>query len=640
MKLSRIALAVALMPSLSAAATDAGHHELPALVVTSGRLAEPANKATAAVTVFERKDIERLQASDVLDLLARTPGVNVQRSGGLGSLSGVFIRGTSTAQSLVLVNGQRIAGSSSGTASLEQLSLGQIERIEIVRGSRSALYGSDAIGGIIQIFTRTGQPGLHPHLKIGYGTHGTWQRSLGVSGGDERTRFDLGASLDETAGFERTNLIGSEDSGFRNKSLNLSVSHAFSDSLEAGVGLLRNSGQSEYDYSLSPAQRAETHFEESSASTYLQSQLTERWLTRLELDHSESRQQSFDPYDGSTFNSYRDQASWLHTLQASDNQQVILGLDWHEDRLNSSTAFNEDSRWNRAAFIQHRYDNKQFGTELGLRHDDNQAFGNQNSWNAALTWHLNGTNDLVASYSESFRAPTFNDLYYPDSCYPGFGCTVYSNPDLKPETARSHELQWRSQFSSNSTMEVSLYRIRIEDAIVTNNALDGNQSGSSDAFRPENIDKATIHGLEAVLKQQMLGWQTALSYSLIDARNNSGSGNDGKRLSRRPKNTFTLDMDRSIGRFNIGAGWRVVGHSYDNLANTHEIPGYGVLDLRAGWKALSDLRVDLKLDNLLDHNYYQAGGTAYDSTTFARVPFTYQEAGRTALVSMTWTPQL
>lgn len=640
MKLSRLALAVALVPGLSTAATDTSNYELPALVVTSGRQAEPANKATAAITVFERKDIERLQASDVLDLLARTPGVSVQRSGGRGSLSGVFIRGTSTAQSLVLVNGQRIAGSSSGIASLEQLSLDQIERIEVVRGSRSALYGSDAIGGIIHIFTRSGQAGLHPRLKIGYGTHGTWQRSLGLSGGDERTRFDLGASLDETAGFERTNLMGSEDSAFRNKSLNLSLSHTFSDNLEAGISLLRNSGQSEYDYSLSPAQRAETHFEESSASTYLQSQLTERWLTRLELGHSESRQQSFDPYDGSIFNSYRDQASWLNTLQASDNQQVTLGLDWHEDRLNSSTAFNESSRWNRAAFVQHRYDNQQFGTELGLRHDDNQAFGNQNSWNAAFTWHLNSANDLIASYGESFRAPTFNDLYYPDSCYPGFGCTVYSNPDLKPETARSHELQWRSRLSPTSALEVSAYRIRIEDAIVTNNALDGNQSGSSNAYRPENIDQATIHGLEVALKQQLFGWQTALGYSLIDARNSSGSGNDGKRLSRRPQNTLTLDMDRSVGRFNIGAGWRVVGHSYDNLANTNEIPGYGVLDLRAGWKAHSDLRVDLKLDNILDHDYYQAGGTAYDSTTFASVPFTYQEAGRTALLSMTWTPQL
>lgn len=640
MKFSRVSLALALAPCLATAAESAAPYQATPLVITSGRQAEPISKATAAITVFERKDIERLQAGDVLDLLARTPGVSVQRSGGSGSLSGIFIRGTSTAQSLVLVNGQRIAGSSSGTASLEQLNLDQIERIEVVRGSRSALYGSDAIGGVIQIFTRSGEQGLHPRLKVGYGSHGTWQRSLGLSGGDEQTRFDLGASLDETDGFERTNLIGSEDSAYRNKGLNLSLSHNFNDNLEAGISLLRQTGQSEYDYSLSPAQAADTDFEESTGSAYLQSQINENWTSRLELGHTENRQKSHDPYGGSVFNTYRDQASWLNTVNFADHQQVLLGLDWYEDRLNSATPFNEDSRWNKAAFIQHRYDNDAFGTELGLRHDDNQAFGSQNSWNAAFTWHLNSDNDLVASYSESFRAPTFNDLYYPDDCFPGFGCTVYSNPDLQPETARSYELQWRSRLSPTSSLQISAYRTRIEDAIVTNNALDGNQANSINAFRPENIDQATIHGLEVALEQQVFGWQTSLGYSLVDARNSSGSGNDGKRLSRRPENTFTADIDRSFGQFNVGAGWLVASHSYNDLANDQEIPGYGILGLRAGWKAPNDLRFDLKVDNLLDHDYYQANGTAFDSNTFAEVPFHYEEAGRTALVSMTWTPQL
>ncbi len=599
-----------MVPSISLAATDSNDYELPPLVVSSGRQAEPLNRATAAITVYERKDIERLQATDVLDLLARTPGVNVQRSGGSGSLSGIFIRGTSTAQSLVMINGQRVASSSSGTANLEHINLDQVERIEVVRGSRSALYGSDAIGGVIQIFTRTGKEGLQPRLKLGYGTHGTWQRSLGVSGGDQQTRFDLGASLNETEGFERTDLIGSDDSAYRNNGLNLSLSHNFSDTLEAGLNLLRHTGKSEYDYNLSPAQAADTKFEESTGSAYVQSQLTESWNSRAELGHSENRQETHDPFGGSIFNTYRDQASWLNSLDFADRQQLMLGLDWYEDRLNSSTSFNENSRWNRAIFVQHRYGNGLFGTEIGLRHDDNQAFGHENSWNTAGTWHLNSSNDLIASYSESFRAPTFNDLYYPDSCFPGFGCTVYGNPDLTPETARSYELQWRSRLSIDSTLEVSAYRTRIEDAIVTNNALDGNQSGNINAFRPENIDQATINGLEIALKQQLFGWQARLSYSLVDARNTSGSGNDGKHLSRRPKNTFTLDLDRRIGRFDVGASWLAAGHSYNDLANTQEIPGYGVLGVRAGWAILNDLRFDLKLDNVLDHDYYQAKGTA------------------------------
>ncbi len=192
MKLSRLALAIAVMPGLSLAAEP---YVAEPLVVTSGRLAEPQARATAATTVFERDDIERLQVSSVTELLERVPGLSVVRTGGAGSQTGVFLRGTSTAQTLVLVDGQRIAAASSGTSSLEFLAPEQIERIEVVRGARSALYGSDAIGGVIQIFTRRGDDqGLKPYARLAAGSDSTYQRSLGLSGGDERTRFHLGAA--------------------------------------------------------------------------------------------------------------------------------------------------------------------------------------------------------------------------------------------------------------------------------------------------------------------------------------------------------------------------------------------------------------------------------------------------------------
>src|SRR5690606_35854234 len=129
------------------------------------------------------------------------------------------------------------------------------------------------------------------------------------------------------------------------------------------------------------------------------------------------------------------------------------------------TLFVEDSRWNRAAYIQHRYSGETYATELGLRHDKNQQYGNENTWNAALTVPFNERNDLVLSYSEGFRAPTFNDLYYPDFCFGAF-CSPSANPDLRPETSRNYEVQWRSRYSASGSLEVSLYRIDLEDAIV------------------------------------------------------------------------------------------------------------------------------------------------------------------------------
>ena len=409
--------------------------------------------------------------------------------------------------------------------------------------------------------------------------------------------------------------------------------------MQAGISGLRQSGDTEYDYSLSPAAFAQDEFELSSASTFVEAQLNPLWTSRFELGHTEDRRTTEDPYGGSTFNTYRDQANWINTLELNSAQTLVLGADWYQDRLNSSNEFNRNSRINRAAFAQHRFNGEQFSTELGVRHDRNQQFGSENTWNAAGTWHLDGQNDLILSYSQAFRAPTFNDLYYPDSCFMGF-CTVYANPDLKPETAQSYELQWRSQLTPSTRLETAVYRTEIRDAIVTNNALDGNQAGSSDPFRPENIDKARINGFETSLQQDLYGWLASASYSLIDARNASGGGNDGNRLARRPKNSFRLDLDRSFNAFTVGAGWTVNSHSYDDLNNNNRIPGYAVLGLRGSWRANEELRFNLALDNLLDRDYYQARGSAFDADTFAAVPFRYREGGRTAMLSATWTPSL
>ena len=238
MKLHPLALAIVLLSPATLAATDNNNDTLqaPALVITSGRKAEPKAQATAATSVFTRKDIERLQVRNVDELLTRVPGVSVTRNGGPGSLTGVFMRGTSSAQSLVLVDGQRIAAASSGTSSLEFLSIDQIERIEVVRGSRSSLYGSDAIGGVIQIFTRSGSnTPAQPYMRLAAGSHSTYERTLGVSGGDAQTRYNLGGTLNESQGIDNTGgSLGqnSDNDALRNRALSMNVSHQFNDQLE------------------------------------------------------------------------------------------------------------------------------------------------------------------------------------------------------------------------------------------------------------------------------------------------------------------------------------------------------------------------------------------------------------------------
>ena len=618
------ALSLALLPAgLALAAGQDAALKLPETLISANRDVQQRDASSTASTVFTRSDIERLQPASVSDLLRRVPGVQVTDNGA-GSLASLYIRGTKSAQSLLLVDGMRIASASSGDSNLQFLNVDQIERVEVLRGPRSAVYGADAIGGVVQIFTRrSAGEGLQPFVRMGYDSNASWRRSAGISGGDAQTRFSLAGSLDETDGIDRTGPSYDSDQdhdGYRNKAFSLSLSHSFSDSLEAGVNVLDQRGRTEFDNPFgrfdmttfeSVGQEPYSDFTLSSVSSYLDAQVNDLWSSRLEVGHSENREESLDKLsdERGVFNTYRDSVNWLNTLALSDSHSLLLGGEWYEDQLNSNTAFAEQQRWNQAAFVQHRYENEHFSTELGLRHDKNEQFGSENTWSGALTLPLNAANDLVLSYSEGFRAPTFNDLYYPD----------YSNPDLKPEHSKSYELQWRSQLAERTRLEASLYRTDIEDAIA-----------SDQDFIPQNIAEARIHGFEANLQQELFGWQGQLGIAFVDPRDRDS----GHTLNRRARRTLSLDLDRAFGAFAVGATWQLASSSYDDPDNQHELGGYGLLGLRGSWQATGELKLEAKIDNLLDKDYqralYEHEGERYG----------YRQEGRTALLGFVWTPKL
>ncbi|QJP11622.1 TonB-dependent receptor domain-containing protein [Pseudomonas multiresinivorans] len=618
MKLTRLALATSLLPGLAFAADDI--YRLSDQVITSARQAQPRAEATSANSVFTRADIERLQVRSVPALLARVPGVQMGSSGGVVSYS---VRGTSTAQTLVLVDGQRIASASSGIARLDYLSIDSIERVEVTRGPRSALYGADAIGGVIQIFTRRGEAGLHPEVRLAAGNHGTFERSLSLSGGNEQTRYNLGSSLDESQGWDRTSdNVGADNDhdAQRNKAVHLNLDHRFSEDWKAGLNLNDQRGKNEYDdaYNFEPGSPRD-EFRVSSYSAYLDGQITNMWNSRLELGRSFDRNKAVgaaDSWNNGTLETTRHSASWINRLQLDEANQLALGADWYEDKVDGSTDFAEDQRSNRAFFAQHSLKGDNFGTELGIRHDNNQAYGSQNSWNAAFSLPVGDSQTWIASYGEGFRAPTFSDLYYPGA----------SNPDLKAETSKTYELQWRGDFSGTH-LEASLYRTEIDDLI----AWDSNSN------QPENINKARINGFEASVAREVLGWQAALGLSLIDPRDRD----TGHTLPYRARRTLSLDLDRQFGAFGVGGTWRAVSQRYDDAANTRELSGYGVLDLRTSWLASDEVRFDLKLDNALDRDYtlgdYLRPTSPMDFMGEARP---YREPGRTALLAVTWTPEL
>ncbi|QUW67376.1 TonB-dependent receptor [Pseudomonas synxantha] len=623
--MKRLCLALLLLPAADLLADTRDQAlKLSDVVISANRQVQARNDSSAANTVFTRADIDRLQPTSVTDLLSRVPGVQVAPTGGRGSLPGIFIRGTKAAQSLVLVDGQRIANTTTGDSGLQYLNVDQIERVEVLRGSRSVIYGSDAIGGVIQVFTRrNAEQGLQPRLKLGFGSNQTWERSLGLSGGDEHTRFNLGASLDETAGINASHASFPSDGdhdAYRNQSISMNLRHSFSDELEVGFNLLDNRGKSEYDNSYgryngatgqSVGQKPYTDYTVSSASGYVDAKLNETWQSRLELGHSENRDTKRDTLsdDFSVFNTYRDSVNWQNDLTLNEQNNLIVGGDWYEDRFHGSTTFTENSRWNRAAFVQHRFHSEWFSTELGLRRDQNQQFGGQNSWSGTLTVPVNPDNDLLLSYSEGFRAPTFNDLYYPD--------TQYSNPNLQPETSKSYELQWRSQLTDSTRVEASLYRTDLSDAIIL------------DAGKPQNVASARINGFEAALKQEVFGWQGNLGLSLIDPRDRDS----GHTLARRARRTLNLDLDRQFDKLGVGASWQAISSSYDDEANRNRLGGYALLGLRSSWALNREVSLSLKVDNVLDRSYARA------KYSYLGEAQNYREEGRVWMVGLTWTPE-
>lgn len=621
MKLSRLVLAVALAPYAISAAENPSLDQalkLSETVITANREVQSRAASSVATTVFSRADIERLQPNSVLDLLTRVPGVQITQSGGRGSLTGLFIRGTKTAQNVVLVDGQRIADVSSGSHFLENLSINQIERVEVLRGSRATLYGADAIGGVVQIFTRRAATGERQvSLSLGYGSRQTWERAANLALADDSTRLSLNASSSDTQGINRSTHSSTNDGdhdAFRNNALSLNLAHDFNDALQAGVSLLEQSGETEFDNDFGGLYPY-SDFNLSSQSLYADARVNEQWKTRLELGHSENRYTTrYDDKHDSRHNfTYRDSASWLNTLSLNEQNQLLAGLDWLEETLHSNNDYSRDSRWNRGLFLQHHYNGELFSTELGARHDKNQQFGGHTTYNSALTWHLNPANDLILSYAEAFRAPSFQDIYAPI----GWG----ANPDLQPEESKTYELQWRSQLAEDTRLEASIYRSKIRNAIVADST-----------FTMQNIDSVRINGFEASLEQRLGDWQAALGLSLIDPRD----ANTGHTLNRRARRTLSLDIDRAIGNFTVGASWQAVSSSYDDVDNQRELAGYGLLGVHSSWQATPEILLSAKIDNLLDKDYARA----QYSVGWPAAYYDYREEGRTGLVSITWTPEL
>jgi vitamin B12 transporter len=570
--------------------------------VTATRTARTLDQTLAPVEIIDRREIERSQALDLPELLAGRAGIDLIRRGGYGSVSSLFLRGSKSEQVLVLVDGMRVGPASSGGPSLHTLPLERIERIEIVRGPRSSLYGADAIGGVIQIFTRRGQAGLQPGASLTLGSNNSREFSADLAGGNTQTRYQLGLSSLETDGINAIRDNNPDRDGYTNQSLNVALNHQFAEDQRLDLQLLQTRGVVEYDDEFDISGHYETDFLQQVASAKLSFQAGAHWDISLSL--GENRDETDDRVYGK-IDTRRTQAAWQNDLHLGDRQLLSAGIDLLQERISGSVEYAEDARDNQAVFTQYQGAFGAFELSGGLRYDDNDAYGDHGTGNLALGHTITPQIKVLLSYGSAFKAPSFNDLYYPG----------FSNPELLPEESETWELGLTGQ-PAWGDWELRLFVTEIDDLIQYN----------PNAGQPENIAAARIEGLESRVTTDLTGWELTASLTLLDPRDEDS----GEVLQRRARQTLRLDADRRFGNTAFGLSFLAQGSREDLDYTTWPatpvtLDGYALVDLRLSRRLGRDWLLRGRIKNLFDK--------AYETV------YRYNSLGRELFITLNYAPK-
>lgn len=592
-------LIAALLCAVTPLAYAANTEMLDEVVVTATRTAQAAEASLASVTVITRQDIEHLQAQSLPDVLRGVQGLTISNNGGAGKSTSVFLRGTNAEHVLVLLDGVKIGSATTGTAPFESIPVAQIERIEIVRGPRTSLYGSDAIGGVIQIFTRKGGKGLVPSASFTAGSYGTYNSQVGLSGGNQQSWFNAKVDQQNTTGFNgcRGTLTAgcyvneSDNDGYHSTSLGLNGGYQFAQNATLELNALRTNSTVQTDGSIYAGNQATSAQQLLGAAL----KLTPVAAWNMTLRGGSSNDNSDIFFNGlyiSRYNTRRDTLSWQNDVAVAQDQIASIGLDYQNDSIdalpgvsNPSNVYTRTARSNQALFAQYQADFGVHTMEVSARHDDNQQFGGHDTGGLGYGYKLGEAMRLTASYGTAFKAPTFNQLYYP-----GYGTTT-----LRPESSRSLEVGVAGRMG-NGRWSLNAYQTDIADMI-----------GNDANYKPVNINTARLTGLEGVFVVRLSEWAVNSVLTLQDPRQTSGA-NQGKLLTRRATETARIELARAFGEVHVSGSLYVEGRRFDDLANTpsKELAGYGLLDIRAEYHFAPEWQLQGRVANLLDKQYETA----------------------------------
>lgn len=609
MRQTSLALALATGFAIPAYAETLPEFVGDTIVVTPTGYSQKLAAPLQHTTVITRTDIESSSASDLPTLLRQESGVEITQSGGIGTQSAIRIRGSESDHVLILIDGVRVNSASAGTTAIDQILLDEVERIEIVRGNVSSVYGSEAIGGVVQIFTRQGDGQMKVSGRVGLGTDNTRKLALAIGGSLNDTRVHFGVSHMQTSGFSsaRAEFIPSpfvfapgdtDNDAYRNTTLNLALSHHLQAGHEIGVTAFRSNGNIEFDGTSS------NHSDQTltALSIYSDNHWLPGWHSRMQISQGvDDLVSDLNGVTGDRFKTRNSQLTWHNTIDAGPGT-LQLGIEGLWQRFDTNQTYSDDARHVNSALAGYTLAAGAHDLQLNLRHDQYSDVGGATTGLVGYGYRLTPTLRLSANVSTAFRAPTFNELYGP------FG----SNPALNPERARSGEAGL-TYSGAYGLARVTAFLTRTHDLI----------NFVPPTFIATNIDRTENRGVE-------FSWQGRLAG--LDARGaltlqNPEDIATGLGLLRRANQFGSVSLGRDMGTFNWRAEVLASGPHPDIHATTFDritVPGYAVLNLTLSRKLAREWTLTGKLQNLLDKDYTLVHG--------------YNTQGRALFVELAYAP--
>ena len=599
-----------------AAPAEAG--TLDPVVITATRTPGRVSDTVAEITVLDRAMLDRYSGRSLADLLSQQAGLQFHSNGGLGKASSLSIRGLEARHTLLLVDGVRVGSATLGMPSLDNLPLESLDRIEIVRGPLSGLYGSDAVGGVVQVFTRRGQEGFRPNLKVTAGSHRYGLLAGGFTLGQDGFDIAVQAAHTETHGFSATSSAEASSydpdrDPFRQDAGSVRLGYRLNADWRVEARVLHADALSDYDDGSArmdettfmplpgPGARTQARLRNRVLAADLTGTLTPEWRMALRASRSDDESITIDSNWASSLGKIateRRLLGWEHTMSVPLGQLFAAAERLLEDVSKPLPEYDVTSR--QVDALSFGWSGRAGGHnwQASARRDSNSQFGRQVTGAVAWGYALTPAWRTGASYGTSFVAPSFNQLYWP-----GFG-----NPSLQPEEGKHAELSLR--FSQGSYgARAAWFRHRIRGYITPGN-------------NPNNID-ADIEGLSLSCDAQLQDWVLDASVDHMDPRIATGA-NAGRQLPRRARTALKLQADWTGGDFSGGAAWRAYSQRYDDARNTQPLPGYGTLDLRADWRIAPAWTLGARLNNVANKAYETAYG--------------YNQPGREAFVTLRFTP--